>query len=182
MRVAIASRTSMTMGRWNGVFIEIGGACYNDVGQLRQLRGGLELSMRDLRHWSDLLHHKALALRATSDPQGGELNPGSLDPERLAEALRQLPQQRGRSRGRATLHVVADDTEDLLRSAREMWNAVADPEDLLDCQDLADTSDRLAERLENRWRAVRDEWRATGEQLARVIAARQREGATPASD
>ena len=142
------------------------------VKRLRGVRHTLEWAVRELRVWIDLLRHKAAALRAVtaaSEASARSLTPGSLKPEALAEALAAgIPAPR--SKNRPPLRVVGDDTDDLLRRARVLWETVADPDDPIATHDLANAADRLADRLEVRWREARDELRSTRDQLAHALA------------
>jgi hypothetical protein len=157
-----------------------------DVQRLRRLRRRLERAIRELRIWIDLLRNKAVALRAISAAGGRSdlpgqrrpdtaLTPGSLDPELLADALAAAPVPHPRAANRAGLRVVQEDTGELLRKARVLWETVADPDDPIASHDLADAADRLADRLEQRWRVVRDEWRSAGDELARALAEDEKE-------
>lgn len=146
--------------------------------KLRSVRHTLEWVVRELRVWIDLLRHKALALRAVTaatdahdglDARRRALTPGSLQPDALAEALAAgVPAPR--SKNRPPLRVVGDDTDDLLRRARVLWEMVADPDDPIATHDLADAADRLADRLELRWREARDDLRSTRKRLTHVLA------------
>lgn len=142
--------------------------------RLRHQRHALTQALHELRVRIDLLRHKALALRAVSQTVGATapyaLSPGSMSPEALAEALAEQSPPRQRRRNLPGQRTGADGTAELLRRAMVLWNVVGDPEDPLACQDLAAAADRLADRLEERWRATREDWRSVGEELAQSLA------------
>jgi hypothetical protein len=139
-----------------------------EVRRLRLLRQALGELLGDLRFWTDLLRHKADALRAVA---AVPLTPGSLEPEALAEALGKNPPSPWTRGGTQRPRLVSETTEDLLRRARELWETVADPRDLGAARDLADAAGRLADQLEDRWHVTRDQLRSTGDELARALAA-----------
>ncbi len=127
--------------------------------------------MGELRTWVDLLRNKASALRAISDAMHQQaLSPVAVDPDELADVLSRVPVPRGRSRQRPP---AAHDSVELLRRARVLWDVAVDAEDRLAAHDIADACDRLADQVEVAWRDARDRWRATGDQLAEIIAASQ---------
>ncbi len=152
-----------------------------DVKRLGRLRVALDEVVRELRVWVDLLRNKALALRAvtavphqtnrrygsTPDP----LAPGSLDPRSLATALAAEGSPPRQGRRTPTPRLVGDDTEDVLRAARELWDTVADPRDIQASRQLADEADRVADRLEDRWRDARDQLRSVSQALERATGA-----------
>lgn len=139
-----------------------------DVSSLRALRQAQGELLGDLRFWTDLLRHKADALRAVA---AVPLTPGSLEPEALAEVLAKNPPSpwaRGRTR---QPRLLGDSADELLRQARELWQTVADPRDVEAARGLADAAGRLADQLEHRWHVTRDQMRSTGDELARALAA-----------
>jgi hypothetical protein len=133
----------------------------SEVKQLGRLRVALDELVRELRVWIDLLRNKALALRA--------VGPGPLNPRKLADALAASGTPPRQRRPTAKPRPVGDDdAADLLREATELWDTVADPGDSRACRELADSADRLADRLEDRWRDARDQLRSVSHAFDRA--------------
>jgi hypothetical protein len=157
----------------------------------QRLRQELRELIAEQQIWTDLLRHKAHALRAVADavqlhrlqppPTRGSdsvepLEGGTLDPYALADALTashrsSLHAADRRSQPRA----VVDNTEDTIREAQTVWDTVADPQDWQACQDLAETADRVADRLENATHDARNQLRSSGAELARLLTRTRRE-------
>ncbi len=152
-----------------------------EVKRLRRLRHTLDQVVRELRVWVDLLRNKALALRAvaavpreSTRPYERELHPlspGSLDPRTLANALAAQGSPPRQHRRIPAPRLVSDDTDEVLHEAQVLWDTVADPYDAQACRDLADAADRLADKLEDRWRDARDQLRSVSEALNRAATA-----------
>jgi hypothetical protein len=137
------------------------------VASVRRLRGQLRELLADLRVWVDLLRHKAHALRAVP---AGPACPHDLGralaaggPTRPSPAMPQSPR------------AVGDDTDDLLTQAKTVWETVGDPWDEQARRELADTADRLADRLEHRWQDARAELRSSADELVRMLTDAKRE-------
>lgn len=135
-----------------------------NAAELRTTRQRLQLQLRETRTWSDLLRHKAHALRATPD--------GPFDPVSLAQALAAggPPRSEPLATSRHLRAVESNDVEVLLSHAREIWETVADPDDEQSSRELADAADHVADRLEHRWRDVRIQLDGTAQDLIRLLA------------
>lgn len=139
----------------------------NTAAALRQLRGELGLLLRETLVWSDLLRHKAHALRVVS--------PAPVDPHGLAQQLAAAGPLPEPSTVHRRLWAADADVDDLLVEAQTVWNTVADPRDAWACRELADAADRMAGRLEQRWHESRTQLRARTDELVRVLGRAQRE-------
>ena len=103
--------------------------------------------------------------------------PGPWTPEALADGARQPACRVHRLQGPTPpLRLVGDDTDDLLRRGPGAVGHGRRPrDDPWPCQDLADAADRLADRLEERWREARDA--AARPRASRALAQRLGAGA-----
>ncbi len=139
----------------------------------RDCAPGLEQFVRELMTWSDLLRHKALALRALAEP----LRRAVADPlgrrwtlRAGGRAARVCPKLRSQPVERNPLRLAGLGAEDAIERARAMWDTVADPRDTRTPRASRTLAERLADQLEDRVNEALDEYEALGEELDRALA------------